>query len=511
MKNSTLFIWLCLLLPLSASFAQSVDVELDYWGYNFLDRCIRLGLIQAHDLAVKPISREQFFALLIEIKKKDPNQTILSATDLKILDQLENDFCDQSGCSGKSADHLNKYGTHHLNLYFKETIISNHIDSLAAADLLSESYAGLQFRGQLKSTLAYSINLGKEYVRGNIDIENKFDTARASLARISGNNLYNDQIDFQLVFTKPWLRMKLGQGNIQWGPGYHANLAVSRNQPSAGMLYLSTSINPLTFSYFHTMLHSIYGQKYSAGHRLDLKLFDGLNIGASETVIYGKRDIVLAYLIPFMPFHIAEHHLGDKDNNCISFDFNAIKWNYNLYGEFFIDDMTSTKSLTGYFGNKFAFLLGMVWTDPLQIRNLNLRGEYCRIEPYVYSHHDSINVYTHYDQVIGHWLGPNGDTIFLQAELNLGRDLNIRLAVEKIRKGEGDANTVSRPEEGVEKKFLQGIHEIHNIIGITVKQQVRRDIFINIAYAFADRKNLDLIRNNNSKDHLLRMQLAIKL
>ena len=135
-------------------------------------------------------------------------------------------------------------------------------------------------------------------------------------------------------------------------------------------------------------------------------MLPGLYLGATETVIYGGRNLEPAYLNPLMLYHIAEHHLGDRDNNNLAFDlaFTRIP-NVTLYGEWFIDDMTSTKLWSNYFGNKFAWVFGGLWADPLKLKNVDLRVEYTRISPYVYTHWDSLNIYTHYDKLSAIRLG----------------------------------------------------------------------------------------------------------
>jgi len=198
------------------------------------------------------------------------------------------------------------------------------------------------------------------------------------------------------------------------------------------------------------------GSKYLAGHRLDYLIKPGLHVGATETVIYGKRDLEFAYLNPIMPIHIAQHHLGDKDNKTMSLDLTCTLWTGGkLYAEYFIDDMTSSASLTKFYGNKFSFLLGSHLVAPCRIANTDLRLEYSRVEPYVYTHYDSINIYSSYDQLIGHWLGPNADSFFLQAGWQPLRDFRLELSLERQRKGEGRCRHPLPAGSGRKEKISQ--------------------------------------------------------
>ena len=52
-----------------------------------------------------------------------------------------------------------------------------------------------------------------------------------------------------------------------------------------------------------------------------------------------------------MPFHIAEHHLGDRDYNSINFDITYDGFsNTRVYAEFFIDDYMLLKNPFTHWG-----------------------------------------------------------------------------------------------------------------------------------------------------------------
>ena len=171
--------------------------------------------------------------------------------------------------------------------------------------------------------------------------------------------------------------------------------------------------------------------------------------------------------------------------------------------------MTSTEPLFRYFGNKFAFLTGANWASPLGANNLDLAVEYARIEPFVYSHQDSLNIYTHYDKIIGHWLGPNADAWRLHAGYQVNRDLYLECSIEKQHKGRGDADTISRPESGNRKKFLDGIVENKMLLGLVATEQIRHDIFIRVAYNAIRTRNTQRTDGWQTTDHLIRFELML--
>ncbi|MBN1997102.1 hypothetical protein JW935_06085 [candidate division KSB1 bacterium] len=505
-----------ILLSFTLILAQSVNVPLNYWGYRFIDRLETKNLFESNNTNVRPLTRRQFTAILAQVRQKvAQNPSLFSHADLRLFEQLVGDFADELEISANLPTEKHALAWKetdkvlYLDLYAGETVISNKGDQYDPDELLSETTMGGILRGHLGHTIGYYMDARNTLMRGqNVKKEN-FDVSQGSPVVTSGANIYQDRALAYFTIEKPWLFVQAGLDEANWGPGVHNGLTLTRNAPPFYSLRLRTHFKRLAFNSLFGQLNSSLGAKFIAGHRLDLKLVDGLYLGASETVIFGNRNVEMAYLNPIMPYHIAEHHLGDKDNNNISFDIKINFFpNVKLFAEYYIDDMTSSASLTSYFGNKFAFVTGGTLADPFKIRNLDVRFEYARIEPYVYTHWDSINIYTHYDKIIGHWLGPNSQDVYLQTGYQMGRDLRLEFTMEKIRKGIGKADTKTRPSSGTGKKFLDGMVEKKNLYGIRIVNQFRRDIFASICYYYADIKNLNLT-TNQSCDHLARFELVI--
>ncbi len=319
---------------------------------------------------------------------------------------------------------------------------------------------------------------------------------------ISGENVYQDDASAYLVWKLPWFYLEFGRDQAQWGPGYQGSLMLSQNNPLFDLLKLSAQFERFHFTSIHGKLNSEAGNKYLAAHRLEVRVTPWFYLAGSEAVVYGGRGIEPQYLNPIMPYHIAEHHLGDKDNNTLGFDFTLFPIKrHKVYGELFIDDFTSSENPFTYFGNKFAFTLGHFWVNPFGIPNVDFRTEYTRIEPYVYTHRDSINIYQHYNQSIGHWLGPNSDLLYFESNVLINRDLSVQFLAERIRQGKGDINTPHQPEDGTKKSFLSGTVESQWRFGLSVRDQIMRDFFLTLSYHAIDTDNLNRIPDKTSLDH----------
>lgn len=521
MKSSRLS--LLLLLCALPVLAQSVHVPLDYWGYGFLERMEAKGLFKSLALLDRPLNRTQVAKLITAIDARTAEKPgLLSQTDRRLLEQLRGDFADELGAMAPAVTakpgelHSARWqeGTSQafIDLYSSVSVISNRGGSYQPADLLSEGTLGAILRGNLGGVLGFYADARNAVTRGEksvSDQDENYDVSKGSPVTVSGPNVFRDRAIAYFIWEKPWLRIQVGRDEIDWGPGFHSGLALTRNMPPADMIRLSSRFRRFAFSSAHLFLRSPLGAKYMAAHRIDFLLRPGLQLGGGETVVYGSRDIEMDYLNPLMLYHIAEHHLGDRDNNTLFLNLSCtLLPGARLYAEYFIDDMTSTESLTRYYGNKFAFLTGALWSDPLGARNLDLRLEYSRVEPFVYAHHDSINIYTHYDKVIGHWLGPNSDSAFLLAGYQLGRDLRLEATFERIRKGEGVADTQARPGKGTTKHFLNGLVEKKYLTGFRIQDQLRRDLFVSIAYTHVSSRNAGRIAGRTAGDHLARFEVS---
>lgn len=515
MRNILLII-IILLIVCPQIFSKTASVPLEYWGYKFLDRLETKGLFFSHNLRARPISRQDFALILNSVENKNKQLSNLSHTDLMLFEQAKSDFFHELKLLGQNEirpePHIYQWAEKEsefvFDLYGRESIITNRGHQYNPDELLSETTLGGIVRGQLGKTVGFYLDARNAITRGSDVDEESFDLSEGSPVVTSGPNVIRDRAVAYFVLEKPWARLEIGRNEIDWGPGFHGGVSVTRNMPPADMVRLTSQFKKWKFTSTHAFLSSSLGPKYLVAHRLDWKIKPGLYFGASESVVYGGRNVEIAYLNPIMPYHVAEHHLGDRDNNTLSVDLTTtlIK-STKLYGEFLIDDMTSTKSWSTYFGNKFGIVFGGHWTDPLGLPDVDVKLEYTRIEPYVYTHWDSINIYTNYDKVIGSWLGPNSDNIYLELGYQVHRDFRVDLFFEKIRKGEGEVNTQSEPIKGREKKFLNGVHQKQNMVGFTLTDQIRRDLFVSIQYIYSDSKNLFLIPGNSSFDHLARFEL----
>ncbi|MCH8927875.1 MAG: hypothetical protein IIB39_04070 [Candidatus Marinimicrobia bacterium] len=458
------------LLLYSHSAAQSTDIDPNHWGYDYLDLLSARGMIDGFSSGLKPVTRERFGELLMMAEEKQTkNPELLSHTEQKILQRLKGDIL--SDPDSPETKVLDEFRERHLftwsedeswfsiDAFFNQENDLGFLDDNREEQNISRTTGGARIRGYLGSNLYFYLWFTNTLEKGGVLAQNNFDPSQGLPAVAYDGNLYRDDAISYFKYRAPWFDITVGRQNITWGPGRRSGLTFSSNNPPMDVIRLDVRYRKLSYSGFIGDIRGRGGNKKIAAHRLDIIPITGLRIGAGETVVYNRSKFEILYSLPLMPFHIAEHHLGDRDNNSINFDITYDRLsNTSVYAELFIDDYKLLKNPFTHWGNKWAVLSGVLFTKPLNMKNSTLRIEYSRIEPYVYTHVRSGNEYFNYDRPMGHWAGPDSDELFLSYVNTLDWRVKLKLSFAMLRRGQLD-DTFSRPVTGDLKEFLSGVVE----------------------------------------------------
>ena len=520
-RLSTILFFLIWMGLTAGSAAQSVNLPLEHWAYELLDRFQTRGLIRDHRSFIRPFSREQIALMLTEAQKRINRGTRISAPEAALFEQLKGEFHRELSSLNVKTDprfderHLLTWETGnrivHADLDCGQSVDfrSTYTDRERTAAVSRTTLGGF-LRGHFLENFSFLLYVKNTLIKGEPFESERFDPSQGPPIILSGKNAYTDDASAYLVWKGPWFRIAYGRDRVRWGPGLLGNLTLSANNPRFSMFKLDLHTRAVRFSSLHGKLHSGQGEKYLAAHRLEVGLFPWLIAGWSETVVYGNRPAEPLYLNPLMIYHIAEHHLGDRDNNTMSFDVAAFPFpGHRFYGELFIDDFTLSRNPFTYFGNKFALLAGWQWTAPFGLERCDLRVEAARIEPYVYTHTDSINVYSNYNRSLGHWLEPNSDDIRIRFNTLLHRDVSVTLLSARTRSGEGDLETPHDASKGDRKRFLSGTVETRRTWGVEFRGQLIRDVFFTFQYHNITTKRAAGESSGDSKEHRFWFDLAV--
>ncbi len=161
-----------------------------------------------------------------------------------------------------------------------------------------------------------------------------------------------------------------------------------------------------------------YERKWSTMHFLQVMLFNRLNVGLFDAIIWenrnaeeGYRGFEFHYLNPIVFLRPAEFAIGSPDNYMIGTNISySISNNYNVYAQLLLDEFNVKnlfKDNKGWWGNKYSIQLGVEGGNMFNISNLYARAEYNQSRPYTYTHNVSVQSYSHANQPLAHILGAN--------------------------------------------------------------------------------------------------------
>ena len=357
--------------------------------------------------------------------------------------------------------------------------------------------------GQIQDNLAFYSDLKVYYLsktqfpdipkREVIQEQYELGTATAALSH------------YYAKFKLPWFEVSVGKDNLSWGPGRHGALLISDNALPMEMAKLTARYRVIKFNAFTSILEGKKARGYLSGHRLELSLWDKINLGIAETIVYTPFKV--DYLNPLQVYttdtaaKVIEVE-GNPSNVLISGDLDLLMLrNLELYSELMIDDFVPTRGLRSVknWGSKFGVLLGGYYVEPFFLKNTALRIEYTFVNQYAYTHDPPITSYTHLDSVIGHRIGTDADDLYLDVKHWLTDKLSLSLSYELERHGEGDVNN-PHPENAQndeEWEFLSGTTESTSALSLSISYTSPAKYFANIEYTYSRIKKAEHQRGKN--------------
>ena len=505
---------LLLLFSVEASRAQSVIVPLDHQVYPLLVKGETLGLFQAYSLRLLPLTRTATLKLLMNMQKHVKR---LSPADAELLNQMVGEFTDPTIGQDAAPDqerHLYRFeeGSTQIFLDVRGTqAIVSHRGRLDVPDeTRSETMAQGSVRGSIGNHISFGLTARNTLVLGGEDQEERFDPSQGQSQVVVGKGVFRDQATGYVSATFQPFTLFVGRTQTSWGSGLQEQLSLSMLNEPMDQVMLTLEFERFRFSYLHANLQGAGSPRFLAGHRLDVLFGKNLQLGVYETVVYGGRGAELAYLNPFVLYHIIEHQLGDRDNNMFGFDITAtVAPGLRAFGEVFVDDFSLDYPLGTYWGNKLAIMAGIHWAQPLGAKSLEVFATYTRVDPYVYTHMDSMNVYAHYDASVGSRLGPNAERWHAGLLYRPLKDLHGELKYSFVRKGRGDVFTPHTVADGEAKGFLSGVLERQHLLAMALRYQFSRDMFLGLDAQFTNRSDAGNRQGLTARERSLRLFVDI--
>jgi hypothetical protein len=436
---------LCLRLPVGA---QSSGVPLGSPSYHILDRLmIKSGISGEIRPEIKFVARKDaaFFALAVDTS--NTRLTRLDRSDLAYLINDNNEWVPDTNrlrCKNKRnllryfyASPANFFEVNTPDFKLRVNPMLNLSGGLQQDDngVLFENQRGIEVRGEVDRKLFFYTNLVESQVRYP-DYVNSWVTQYRSLPGAGFYKSFKPRFvtiqngfDFNVATAYLSYQMskhvgiQLGHGRHFIGNGYRSLLLSDVGNPA---FYLKLNTRVWKFQYQNIFMELTPNirekgglgdqrlpKKYAAMHYLSFQINPRMHVGLFETVVFNRsRQFELQYLNPVIFYRTVEGMIGSPDNVMLGLDghWNMFK-RVQFYGQFLLDEFLA-KALfdpaeQGWWGNKFGIQAGVKCIDVLGVDHLDLQIEWNRVRPFTYSHFDSLNSYTHYNQPLAHPLWSN--------------------------------------------------------------------------------------------------------
>ena len=480
-----------LLLTASMAQAQVMPVSLEYTEiYDFLDELATDGIIDLTE-AVRPYNRVQVAAMLSTAQQKDSLLSRRQKDDLQFYLQdyaLELDTLPVYHSYGHR--HVTQWITPVSNLSLadpslhiltKNKIFKFRVRPILGMDLyaskkgaITKRWYGIDIQMDIAHHLSIWGSLRDNSWNGSWLNNTYFPTSGDKLngARLTKpgylNNLPGVQYkeanyggDFSdsrggIALYTWWGRIGVERDRLQWGDAQLSSTILSAHNPAVPMVTIQlTPCKWFQFDYFHAWIVSnvldstyyyteVYDEgvakihyrpmnKFMAANMFTFKPIKYIHFSFGNSVVYAERNVQAAYFIPIAFFksldHLMTKGLGVENQNSQVFGSITIRPtdHLRLYGTFYLDEFKFARlSPSNKEKNPISYVVGFQWSG-WPVNGLSLKGEFMRSYIATYTHSIKVLDYTSNTYNMGHYMGDNAQSIFVQLSYRPTRSLRLTL------------------------------------------------------------------------------------
>ncbi len=517
--------------------AQVEHVPVQHPVYDLLMRWEAAKVLnQDFSSSALPLQRKEIVEALKAARR---NEAFLSAADVATLVRFEREF----GIAAQTRSVVFPSGTDSTSVLFArllsddEKFLFRYHDSdysvsvspLAAVDYRITSGSNdpgtallAEVGGRVFGTLDSALGFFLQGTNGGIFSGDRNASWLQNDPRLRQNltwRLYSDgnsgNFDFSeshLRYDKRWFYAGIGRETRLVGSGYFTRTLYSNNAPASDAFMLGARFSGFEYRFMH---FSLLGQpepnpnsfgagttiptKYMAHHRFAFRGTWG-EIGVSEQLIYSRRGLDVAYLLPLNFLRSISNALRDRDNLQMALDLTLRPFaGIQLKGNFVLDDLRFGEIGNGYWANKTAWNVGVMFAPSGLPVDATL--EYARVEPYTFSHFDVQNAATNDGQLFAGILQPNSDELTARLQCWFGGRYPFSIKAAWMRHGANivDVNgNLVRNVGGSELQTLRSTYDPHGQrIGIDSERVTFLDGNLESRFTLAVTCGMELARQWN--------------
>ncbi len=482
------------------------NIPLDSWVYNVVDELHCQGFFSSLHKNTRPYTRGEIARLVLEInlRQKRGGQS-LTDSQLWLLHKLNQEFRFELEelyyeKHKKSSDEtVFRYGTSPVGHF-----------TLAEGDssygrLQTRFEAGLQFRDRF-------------VLEDRVVIDSKAEKERRYAGREWKNHLTGVFDQAYVNIDLKHFHLLLGREHLRWGPGREDVLLLSDHIPPFDMIKIEGKAGSFKLVYFATVLdrkwvpdYGFWVKRYLSGHRINLKLGFGAEIGISEVVLYGGEDRSPEpyYLNPLLPYYGEQYNQDMDDNILWSFDIALSTFrNKEIYFELLVDDFQydfeSEPHQTG-------FQIGLDYAQPFGWQRSYLNLEYTKINNWVYGQNKPWNRYTYHGWGMGSILGPDADRWSFNLIYHLNKDIDLAWLGQYRRRGEGRIDIPQTPAVPPSNEFPSGVVQKTNQHRFTVTYQPSANLKLDLSGVYVKTENVDNESGKRKDAFVLKAEVNLNL
>lgn len=241
-------------------------------------------------------------------------------------------------------------------------------------------------------------------------------------------------------------------------------------------------------------------RKYGSTHRLAIHLPGRVEVALFETVVFATDSLEirerfdLSYANPVIFLRAAEGDRGSPDNALLGA---SAAWRpvdgVRVFAELLLDEFKADMRGKQWWANKWVWNWGVHVAD-WPVDRLATRVEVARLRPFMYSHRDPLNSYTHFGDILGHPAGPNAWDYTLALDYQASTRVHLSAIGALTRRGRNanginygsdpliDYNTGRQDELG--HAILQGVRQTQILAEAYASYEFLPDLSLDLAARF---------------------------
>lgn len=467
--------------------AQNIPVPLNYTRiYDYIDELLTDGVI-VHQTAVRPYSREQVAHMLVEAQSRD---SLLNKRQRKELEFYLNVFALERDTIMNNYVQYTDHQTYNLSLanpqfsfITKNKQFKMSIEPILGMDIYGSKKGAIIKRwwgADLKMDIAHHVSIWGSLrdvsYNGAIGLRDSYYPdayAKIDGAKLTKPQFLNTQSGVQYkeanyggdfsdskggISLYAWFgSVSLQRENIQWGDAYHASNILSGRNPAVPMLSIQlTPCKWFQFDYFHAWLVSnvldstryyienntsggttkMYRphNKFMAANMFTFIPVKYLTFSFGNSIVYAENNVQAAYFIPFAFYKSLDHLLtkgvSSENQNSQAFATLTIRPvdHLKLYASFYLDEFKFDRlKKSNPQRNPVSYLVGFDWSG-WPLKGLSLKGEFMRSYIACYTHSIDVLTWKSNSYEMGHYMGDNAQSVFVEASYRPIRGMVIKLS-----------------------------------------------------------------------------------